>query len=247
MPYARSIVSSDAAVPFQGFSHDALQFLVDLAMNNERPWFQARKADYERLLKLPLEAFCDAVGTEFRAHGVPLESDARKSPFRIYRDVRFSKDKSPYKTNIAASFPWVGASGRAGSADWAGAGGYFHMAPEGTYMGGGMWHPEPGRLAAFRQAVDQEPTRTLEALEDKRFRAVFEPVHGDSLKRPPAGYAADHPHIELLKLKDVTFGRQLSDDEIFSADLPSILARDFAVAVPVMAFLASLDAGQVAG
>ena len=235
------MVSPAAPAAFRGFDPDALQFLVDLALNNERTWFQARKADYERLLKLPLEAFCDALGDEFRAQGVPLESDAKKSPFRIYRDVRFSKDKSPYKTNIAASFAWTGGSGRAGGADWAGAGGYFHMAPEGTYIGGGMWHPEPARLAAFRTAVDQEPERALAALEDTGFRARFEPVHGDTLKRPPAGYAPDHPRIELLKLKDVTFGRQLGDEEIFSVDLPRILAADFAAAVPVMAFLASLD------
>lgn len=236
-------MSPATSVTFRGFTHDALQFLVDLAMNNERTWFQARKADYERLLKLPLEAFCDAVGEEFRAQGVPLQSDARKSPFRIYRDVRFTKDKSPYKTNVAASFPWAGGSGGVGSDGWAGAGGYFHLAPEGTYIGGGMWHPEPARLAAFRHAVDKDPKRTLAALEDKAFRARFEPVHGDSLKRVPQGYPADHPHIELLKLKDVTFGRQLSDKETFSADLPRILATDFAAAVPVMAFLASLDAG----
>jgi uncharacterized protein (TIGR02453 family) len=244
MPYAHPIVSPEATVPFRGFSEDALQFLVDLALNNERSWFQARKADYERLLKAPLEAFCDAIGDEFRAQGVPLESDARKSPFRIYRDVRFSKDKSPYKTNIAASFPWAGGSGRAGGEGWAGAGGYFHMAPDGSYIGGGMWHPEPARLAAFRRAVDEEPKRTLAALQDKRFLARFEPVHGDALKRPPSGYAPDHPHIELLKLKDVTFGRQLSDDEAFSADLPRILAADFKLAVPVMAFLSGLDTAR---
>ncbi len=243
MPYAPGMASPAAQTKFRGFDPDALQFLVDLALNNERSWFQARKADYERLLKLPLEAFCDAVGEEFQAQGVPLQSDAKRSPFRIYRDVRFSKDKSPYKTNIAASFPWVGSSGRASGSGSADAGGYFHMAPEGTYIGGGMWHPEPAQLAAFRVAVDKDPKRTLAALEDPGFRARFEPVHGDALKRPPAGYAPDHPQIELLKLKDVTFGRQLNDEEIFSANLPRILATDFAAAVPVMAFLASLDAG----
>lgn len=228
---------------FKGFNHDGLQFLVHLAMNNERTWFLAHKPDYERLLKLPLEMFCDAIGDEFKRLGVPLTADGGSSPFRIYRDVRFSKDKSPYKTNIAASFPWVGGSGRAGGDGSADAGGYFHMAPEGTYIGGGMWHPEPAQLAAFRATVDTEPRRTLAALEDKGFLARFEPVHGDTLKRPPAGYAADHPNIELLKLKDVTFGRQLNDEEIFSPDLPRILAADFAAAVPVMAFLASLDIG----
>jgi uncharacterized protein (TIGR02453 family) len=237
-------VGEQQTATFQGFSHAALQFLVDLAMNNERLWFQARKAEYERLLKEPLEALCADLAVEFDRKNVPLRADPKKSPFRIYRDTRFSKDKTPYKTNVAADFPWVGPSrgGVDGSTGWQGAGGYFHLSPEGSYIGGGMWHPEPGRLAAFRRAVDQEPEATLAALEDERFRARFEPVHGESLKRVPSGYAADHPRADLLKLKDVTFGRQLNDEEIFSPELPAIIATEFAAAVPVMAFLAGLDA-----
>ena len=98
--------TSTAAAPtaFDGFSPDAIQFLVDLAANNERSWFQPRKADYERLLKAPLEALCVALGETFERRGIPLSADPARSPFRIYRDVRFSKDKSPYKTNIGASF-----------------------------------------------------------------------------------------------------------------------------------------------
>jgi uncharacterized protein (TIGR02453 family) len=197
---------------FRGFSRDGMQFLVDLAMNNERTWFQARKSDYERLLKEPLEALCVDLAAEFDRRGVPLRSDPKKSPFRIYRDTRFSKDKSPYKTNVAASFPWVGAGAAtsAGESERHG-GGYFHLSPEGAWMGGGMWHPEPARLAAFRRAVDQEPERTLAALNEAKFLKRFGPVHGDdeTLKRVPQGYPADHPHAELLKLKNVTFGREL--------------------------------------
>jgi uncharacterized protein (TIGR02453 family) len=227
---------------FKGFTQEAMQFLVDLAFNNERPWFQAHKTGYERLLKEPLEAMCSDLGAELSRRGVPLRSDAR-SPFRIYRDTRFSKDKTPYKTNVAASFPWVG-DGEAlqvGTSERHG-GGYFHMSPEGSYMGGGMWHPEPARLAAYRRAIDEDPETALGALNDPVFLARFEPVHGDTYKRVPAGFAADHPHADLLRLKDITFGRELSTEEVFSADLPAILAEDFAAAVPVMRWLASLPA-----
>ena len=93
---------------FTGFKPEAIQFLVDLAVNNERSWFQPRKAEYERLLKGPLEQLIAALAERFEARGIPLHADPAKSPFRIYRDVRFSKDKSPYKTNLGASFPWVG-------------------------------------------------------------------------------------------------------------------------------------------
>jgi uncharacterized protein (TIGR02453 family) len=227
---------------FKGFSAEAMQFLVDLALNNERTWFQPRKAQYERLLKGPLEALITDLSVEFERRKVPLRADPKSSPFRIYRDTRFSKDKSPYKTHVAASFPYVGEGEpwTVGTSERHG-GGYFHLSPEGSYMGGGMWHPEPARLAAFRQAVVNDTKKTLAAIDEPGFRAKFEPVHGESLKRVPQGYPPDHPQAELLKLKDVTFGREISIDEVFSPDLPRVLADDFAAAVPVMRFLASLE------
>jgi uncharacterized protein (TIGR02453 family) len=230
-----------AASSFTGFSQEAFQFLVDLAFNNERAWFQPRKGQYERLLKEPLEALCADLAVEFSARGIPLRADPRKSPFRIYRDTRFSRDKTPYKTNVAASFPWVGEGDATseGQSERHG-GGYVHISPEGNWMGGGMWHPEKARLAAFRRAVDREPDRTLAALEDPGFRARFEPVHGDSLKRGPPGYPADHPHADLLRLKDITFGRELAQADVMSPDLPRILVDDFAAAMPVMELLATL-------
>ena len=93
---------------FDGFRPEAIQFLVDLAENNSRDWFQPRKADYERLLKAPMEQLCVALEEQFRSRGIPLHADPARSPFRIYRDIRFSKDKSPYKTAVAASFGWAG-------------------------------------------------------------------------------------------------------------------------------------------
>ena len=214
---------------FAGFDREAIQFLADLAANNDRAWFTPRKAEYERLLKEPLEWLCVALDERFRARDIPLRADTR-SPFRIYRDVRFSKDKSPYKTNVAASFPYT--EGHAS------AGGYFHFSPGEMYVGGGMWHPEPARLAAWRAFVDRGVG--LEALDDPDFVGTFGEIHGDSLTRVPQGYAKDHPRAELLKLKDFTFGRRLSDDEALSADLPDTLAEDFAKAVPVFRMLGSL-------
>jgi len=222
---------------FTGFSPEAIQFLVDLAANNERPWFQARKTDYERLLKEPLEALCADVAGEFVKRGVPLQSDPKRSPFRIYRDVRFSKDKSPYKTHIAANFPWRG-DGADDAPTWGG--GYFHLQPGEVYLGGGMWHPEPAWLAAWRDAVDRDPGRVHDAIDDPRFVKRFKDVHGDSFKRTPTGYAADHPEAALLKLKDVTFGLRLADAEVHSPKLPATIATAFADAVPVFRLLASI-------
>src|SRR3954451_9214435 len=143
---------------FTGFRPEAIEFLVDLADNNDRSWFTPRKADYERLLKAPLEALCVALEGEFRNRGIPLHADPAKSPFRIYRDVRFSKDKSPYKTAASASFGWLGdeggvALGACHAANVHASGGYFHLQPGNIYVGGGVWPPVPSCLKAFRDVA----------------------------------------------------------------------------------------------
>ena len=225
------------AAPFTGFSRDAVQFLVELALHNERSWFQPRKAEYERLLKTPMEGLCLALAERFEAAGIPLRADPAHSPFRIYRDVRFSADKSPYKTHVSASFPWAG--------DGGGVGAYFHLQPGEMFAGGGMWHPEPAQLAAWRQMVVKDFDRVQGVLESPRFVSTFGSVGGDRLKRVPTGFPADHPGAELLKLKDVTFGHHLTDDEVFSPNLPDALAEAFAAAVPLLELMARLSPGEV--
>jgi len=219
--------------PFTGFSRGAIDFLAELAANNDRAWFQPRKADYERLVKHPLEALCVSLAERFAARAIPLRSDPARSPFRIYRDTRFSADKSPYKPYASASFPWAGEGG--------GPGGYFHFEPGEMYVGGGMWHPEPARLAAWRALVAGSPAVVHAAVGDPAFVRTFGDVHGDSLKRVPPGFPKDHPDADLLRLKDVTFGRRLADDEALSIALPDLLADAFADALPVIRLLAGLE------
>jgi uncharacterized protein (TIGR02453 family) len=228
--------------PFAGFSPEAMTFLLELRANNEREWFQPRKAEYERLLKEPLEALCLALGERFADLGIPLRSDQR-SPFRIYRDIRFSKDKSPYKTYVSASFPYVAPPDAADSAHREhAAGAYVSFSPDESYAGGGMWHPERPRLEAWRTLVANDPATVHAAVDDPEFVATFGAVEGDALQRVPAGYPKDHPDADLPRLKDVVFGRSLSDDEVSRADLPDRLAQTFATATPVLRLLASLAA-----
>ncbi len=254
-----------AAQPFPGFTRDAIQFLADLAQHNDRAWFQPRKADYERLLKDPMEQLIAALALQLANQGVPLQADPKRSPFRIYRDTRFSKDKSPYKTHLGATFPWVepaaggtagagsagaaateGAAGAAASGGGAddrahGNGGYFNFAPGEMYVGGGMWMAERPRLEAFRRAIVDDPQRVDAALEDPAFVAWFGGAQShESLKRVPPGYPADHPQADRLRWKDIVFGRRLSDDEVCSPDLPALLADGYRTAVPVFRFLATL-------
>ena len=231
---------------FAGFEPDAIRFLLELRANNDRAWFQPRKAEYERLLKDPLEAMCEGLGERFRDRGIPLRADTR-SPFRIYRDVRFSKDKSPYKTHISADFPWAEAGGPSEHASRTESvhhvGGYFHFSPDEGYVGGGMWHPDRPRIEAWRALVASKPRDVHRVIDAPSFTAAFGELEGERLKRVPPGFAPDHPEGELLKLKDVLFGRKLSDDEILSPALPDTLAHAFEAAVPTFRLLAGLPTG----
>jgi uncharacterized protein (TIGR02453 family) len=228
---------------FTGFRPDAVDFLADLAQNNDRSWFQARKGEFESLLKEPMEAFVATLAEAFDARGLPLQADPKRSIFRIYRDTRFSKDKSPYKTHMGASFPWVeGADGATDVSHTDHANGaYFHLQPGENFAGGGMWHASKPVLDAFRKQIVDDEAGVRAALEDPAFIAEFGPVNShESLKRVPPGYPPDHPMADLLRYKDVVFGRRLSDAEIYSPDLPAILADAYAKATPVFTFLSSL-------
>ena len=233
-----------APQPFAGFTPDAIQFLTNLAANNERAWFQPRKGEYERLLKEPLEALCTALAERFAARAIPLAADPKRSPFRIYRDTRFSTDKSPYKTNVGASFPWVEQGSGAGEPSEAGAhgnGGYFHFQPGDMYVGGGMWRAEKPRLDALRRAIVETPDQVRLAIEEPAFVAWFGGVEThDSFKRIPPGYPQDHPLADMFRWKDVVFGRRLSDAEVSSPELPDLLVDGWAAAMPVLRFLATL-------
>jgi uncharacterized protein (TIGR02453 family) len=220
-------------VPFEGFRPEAIAFLADLAANNDRAWFTPRKAQYEELVKRPLEALCVAVGERFQARGLPLTADPAKSPFRIYRDVRFSKDKSPYKPYASAQFPM--ASG--------GPGAYVHIEPGEIFAGGGLWRPEPPTLARWRQLVATDPATVRAAVEDPGFTAVFGTVYGDRLVRVPSGFPKDSPDADLLTLKDIIFRRRLSDADVTSPALPDLLADSYEASMPVLVLLAGIAAG----
>jgi uncharacterized protein (TIGR02453 family) len=240
-------VSGPSSV-FTGFRPEAIQFLADLAQNNDRAWFQPRKAEFERLLKEPMERMVAALAEAFAAHGVPMLADPKRSPFRIYRDIRFSKDKTPYKAHLGATVPWAAGTGaREVSAGGGhderahGNGGYFHFQPGEMYAGGGMWRMEKPKLDAFRKAVLEEPETVRAALYEPGFVTEFGgPEPHDMLQRVPPGFPKDHPLADMFRWKDVVFGRRLADEEVLSPDLPERLAKAYAKAAPVYRFLAAL-------
>lgn len=174
------------------FSPELFTFLRDLSENNEREWFAENKKRYEAAARDPLLSFIADLGGPLRSVSPHLTADPRPtggSMFRIYRDIRFSKDKSPYKTHLAARFP------HSASKTSCAPGFYLSLQAGGAYAAGGLWRPDPKSLAAIRQAIVDEP---------RKWQAVRKKVkvEGDRLKRPPRGFDADHPLVEDLKFKD---------------------------------------------
>ena len=225
------------ATTFAGFAPEGIQFMADLAANNDRAWFQPRKSDFERLVKEPMELLMVALAERFETRGIPLVAD---------RDTRFSRDKAPYKTHLGASLPWVEGRPPAGEGSGAddgphGNGAYFNFQPGEMYAGGGMWMAEKPRLDALRAAIVETPDRVSTAIEDPDFIAWFGGVTThESLKRIPPGWPADHPMADMFRWKDLVFGRRLSDADVCSPDLPDLLAEGYATAIPVFRFLATL-------
>ena len=192
------------------FSPELFAYLRDLKRHNRREWFLENKARYEAAVKEPALQFI----ADFEPHLRKISPEFLAIPkavggslFRIQRDVRFSKDKSPYKTHVGIRFLHRDAKNVHAPIF------YLHLEPGGAFAAVGVWHPEPPTLEKIRQAIVEDPKGYKKASEGARFRQRFE-VGGDSLKRPPRGYDPEHPLIEELKRKDFVASCPLDDKDI---------------------------------
>lgn len=212
----------------------ALEFLNDLASNNNKVWFDAHRAQYEQA-KAAFEEFVQLLIAEIDKFDKLGILSAKECIFRINRDVRFSKDKSPYKTNMGALMaPGGKKSVRQGY--------YFHLAPRNeSFLAGGLYMPSPEQLANFRKAIDRDATPFKKIVRAKKFVEYFGALDGAKLATAPKGYPKDHPEIELLKLKDVTVGHRLRDKEVLSADIVAEAARGYRLMVPFLKYLDSVS------
>jgi uncharacterized protein (TIGR02453 family) len=219
---------------FRGFRPAALTFLRALKRNNTREWFQAHRDDYEGEVRAPLAALVEEMDVRLAGLAPEIVGDPKRSLFRIHRDVRFSNDKSPYKTNAAAWF-YHGDAGRGvgSTTPHGGAGFYFHMEPGASMIGGGIWMPPRPTLARLREEIDEKHASLRRILRDATFRKRFGTLDESAkLTRMPRGYAEDHPAADLLRHQSFTVGRILTDAELFSHRLADLLARDYARLVP---------------
>ncbi len=236
---------------FTGLRPAALTFLRALKKNNRREWFEANRATYERELKEPLKALIEELDVRFATLAPEFVGDPKTSLFRIHRDIRFSKDKSPYKTH-AAFWIFHRAPGRGvGQTVDGGAGFYFHVEPGASLVAGGLWMPPRPKLQRVRDAIADDPDAWESVVLAKpfvrRFGGLTEDDPGVLLKRLPRGYAPGHPAERWLRFNSFTVSRALSDAEVLSPKVADVAMRDYAAMLPfvrelnrAMGFLPSL-------
>ena len=228
--------SADAA--FAGFGAGALAFLRALGFYQDRAWFQENRAVYESELRLPLAALVADLSLVLERCGLPLSGDPRRALFRINRDIRFARDKSPYNTHVSAALTRGGAKRAPGAL-------YLHFAPEGCLAAAGFWHPEPAELARLRGAILGDP-RGFAALERALARRGLALARADALKRLPRGFerVSDARIAEALRLRSLTVHRDLPEEMVFRPALVGQIADFAAAAMPLLRFgWAALAAG----
>jgi uncharacterized protein (TIGR02453 family) len=216
---------------FAGFRPAAFIFLRDLAAQQTKAWFEANKPVYERELKQPLVALVETVAAQFEADGVTLTGDAKRSLFRINRDVRFSHDKSPYKTNAAAVWFRPG-GGKTGSGVL-----YFHLAVDGCFMGAAFYRPDPDVLGSIREGIRMRPESFHSVVKTLGESGLtLDPE--DSLSRMPRGFEdmAESPVAPFLQLRSFMVRRPLTRQQVAAPGLAGVLAAFAAEAMPLLQF-----------
>jgi uncharacterized protein (TIGR02453 family) len=227
------------AVEFRGFRPAALAFLRRLARHNTKEWFERHRAVYETEVREPLRALVEEMDVRLARIAPELVGDPRRSIFRIHRDVRFSADKSPYKTNAACQFYHHDAGRGAGQdAEAAGAGLYFQVADGECFVAGGMWMPARPALEKIREALAEDPDALDEIVRAPTFRRRFRALDREAmLTRLPRGYTEGHPAERWLRFRSFTATRMLTEREVTSPRLAARVERDFAALVPLVRWL----------
>lgn len=215
------------------FTPALFAFLRDLKKNNNRDWFKANQARYEGAVREPALAFITGFGPHLQRISPHFRADAKKvggSLFRIHRDVRFGKDKSPYKTNTGMHFRHE--AGKDAHAP----GFYVHIEPGACFIGAGLWRPDGPNTRAIREAIAERGKAWKRATGAKAFSGAFK-LGGDSLKRPPPGFDKEHALIDDIKRKDFIAVADLSQKQVLALDFDKQLAKTLKASAPFVKFL----------
>ncbi|CAM4254341.1 TIGR02453 family protein [Pedobacter westerhofensis] len=206
---------------------ETLAFLTEIVENNNREWFALNKDRYETA-KADVLAFIDELIPVLSKIDPETQTEAKKCLMRIYRDIRFSKNKAPYKNNYGISFSIKGNKGPEY---------YLHLQPGKSFFAGGYWMPEAADLKNIREEIDYNTSEFLEIIQAKSFASLFKLSTEDSLKKAPKGYDPAHPQIELLKLKSYIATIPISDEELFKPTIVNHLKKAFEGVYPFVQFL----------
>ncbi len=216
---------------FSGFPPGAVPFLRALKRNNNRDWFRQRKEQYELLLRAPMAALVERLAGDLRPFAPELIADPKRCLFRIYRDTRFSADKRPLKTNVAAHFPSRELT------KGCGAGLYLEVAPEWVWIGGGMYSPESWELNAVREHIAAHSRQLRAIVASPSFRRTVGELEGEQLQRVPRGYDKDHEAAEYLKRRQFIAGKEFPASLASSPRMYSTVVSVFREVAPLVQFL----------
>lgn len=224
---------------FRGFPTAAFTFLEGLAEHNNREWFEARRDVYEQALREPMKALIEELDSRLATFTPEITGTAKGSMFRIHRDIRFSKNKAPYKTNAACWFFHRDSKGTVGQdAVHGGAGMYFHLEPRACLTGGGVWMPPSPILKRIRAALDVGHEEFDEIISARPFRKMFGELATEAvLKRVPRGFDPGHPAGDWLRYQSFTAGCTLTHSEVTSAALADRLEEVFRTISPLVRWL----------
>ncbi|MDX1984289.1 MAG: DUF2461 domain-containing protein [Bryobacteraceae bacterium] len=220
------------ATGFSGFPKQGFAFLKELAKNNNRDWFQPRKDTFEDTVKAPMEALVEAMNAQLVKFAPSYVTDPNKAIYRIYRDTRFSKDKTPYKTHIAASFF------RSAAEKHTHPGYYFSVSPERIEVAGGLYLPGPDQLRAVREHLLEHHTELRKLLANPTLKKLMGGLSGDPLTRPPKGFPAAHPALDLIRYKGwILYDTRMDPQMAATGRLLPELVKRFQAMAPLIDFL----------
>ncbi len=222
---------------FSGIPIQGLTFLKQLEKNNNREWFLAHKDEFEKSLLVPMRSLVGSLRDILAPIAPSLRIDPLKSIHRIYRDIRFSKDKSPYKSHLAANFDET-------TGGQAGVGLYLLISAKEVAIGGGLYMPSPDQLRAVRLAIAEDSQSFLKLIEDRQIKRKFGALRGEKLQRAPLGFAAGHPMLKYLQFKQFYFIRDYKAEACSSPGFARHIAEDFMCLLPFIDWL--VRAGKVA-
>ncbi|MDA3816872.1 MAG: DUF2461 domain-containing protein [Prolixibacteraceae bacterium] len=209
---------------------EILDFLAALEANNNKEWFDKNRKTYQNMRQQFLQ-ITDLLIHEIHAFDpeIPFQ-DSKKCVFRIFRDLRFSKDKRPYKNNFGA---FIARDGRKGGSP----GYYFHIQPGASFIGGGLFMPDAPKLKAIRNDIYNNPEEFLEIIEEADFKKDFKLFDGDKLKTAPKGFPKDFEHIVLLRYKSFSPLMEITDEQLLSTDIFELIIRSFKTIIPLNHYL----------